>query len=101
MATGSRSKRSAADGTPIQVEVSMTALSRSDGFVMNAFFRDLTDKTIAEQQLRQAQKMESIGQLTGGIAHDFNNMLTVITGTIDILGDLGRRPAGTAPRSPG
>ena len=73
------------NGTSIQVEVSMTALSRSDGYVLNAFFRDLTDKTIAEQQLRQAQKMESIGQLTGGIAHDFNNMLTVITGTIDIL----------------
>jgi len=73
------------NGTPIQVEASMTALSRNDGYVMNAFFRDLTDKTIAEQQLRQAQKMESIGQLTGGIAHDFNNMLTVITGTIDIL----------------
>ena len=49
------------NGTPIQVEVSMTALSRNDGYVLNAFFRDLTDKTIAEQQLRQAQKMESIG----------------------------------------
>ena len=45
------------NGTFIQVEVSMTALSRSDGYVLNAFFRDLTDKTIAEQQLRQAQKM--------------------------------------------
>ena len=79
----------------------MTALSRNGGYVMNAFFRDLTDKTVAEQQLRQAQKMESIGQLTGGIAHDFNNMLTVITGTIDILGGVGGRPAANAPRSPG
>ncbi|MGY3133922.1 signal transduction histidine kinase [Bradyrhizobium sp. USDA 4501] len=38
-------------------------------------------------QIGQAQKMGAIGQLTGGVAHDFNNILTVITGTIEILGD--------------
>jgi PAS domain S-box-containing protein len=72
-------------GGPVKVELAITALRRHSGYVFNAFIRDLTEKVAAEEQLRQAQKLESVGKLTGGIAHDFNNILTVITGTIDIL----------------
>jgi PAS domain S-box-containing protein len=70
------------DGTLYEVEGSISPIHDSSGkltgFVSTR--HDVTDRLRMESQLRQAQRMESIGRLAGGVAHDFNNLLTVIGG---------------------
>ena len=80
---------SACDGTSIRTRIcfALPPSGRSDWSRVLVTMEDITEAKIAETRLRQAQKMEAVGQLTGGIAHDFNNLLSVIQGNAELLCD--------------
>lgn len=75
------------DGREIQTLLSVTTIKAEDGTIKElvGIFKDVTEQKNLANQLRMAQKMEAVGQLTGGVAHDFNNVLNAIMGFSSLI----------------
>jgi PAS domain S-box-containing protein len=90
--TGIERRRPNRHGQLVDVSVAAAPVFDAEQRVRAVIYtiEDITQKKIVEAQLRQAQKMEAIGNLTGGMAHDFNNLLGIVIGNLDIL--VAQRP---------
>ena len=99
------------DGSEYPEEQTITPVRDGGGRITHfiAVKQDISDRRRLESQLRQAQKMDALGQLAGGVAHDFNNIMTVVRGYLDLLSahtaadpesaELIREVAGAAERA--
>jgi two-component system cell cycle sensor histidine kinase/response regulator CckA len=96
VANGERARRLSRDGREVMVDIYAAPMIDREGRTIGVAGQlvDVTDQIALEAQLRQAAKMDAIGQLSGGIAHDFNNILTAIRGNAQLVS------AGLAPGQP-
>jgi PAS domain S-box-containing protein len=73
------------DGSAFPIETTVSVHETPEGRVTITAIRDVTERLQMEDQLRHAQRIDAMGQLTGGLAHDFNNLLGVIIGNLDVI----------------
>ena len=73
------------DGTAFPIDLSVAEVKFGTQRLFSGIIRDMSERKMQDDQLRHAQKMEAVGQLTSGIAHDFNNLLTVVLGNTRII----------------
>jgi PAS domain S-box-containing protein len=82
------------DGSKVPAELRTKTMKLGDKNLRVTAIRDISERKSLEEQVRLAQRMESVGRLAGGVAHDFNNLLTVILSQVDFLAE-APRPPGT------